>query len=82
MYFLIGLICGGSFIWTGIKVAFSSGCDAVTFHIGGRIIDTTCWHGYGSVPNGFTSGWAGFLSIVAGITLIIIGLVSEAVHSW
>ena len=74
MWFLIGLVCGGSFIWTGFTTLISNSCSLVTFGGGGRIIKATCWEGYKNVPHALTGGWAGTLSIFAGVLIMLIGV--------
>ena len=79
MWILIGLVCGGSFIWTGLSTLLSNNCALVTFGSGSaRIIKTTCWEGYKHVPHAFTGGWAGILSIFAGVLIMLFGVGAEA----
>jgi hypothetical protein len=81
MAVLFGLICGGSFVFSAFQIWFNSKCELVTFGMGARIVRTTCWEGYASVPHALTSGWAGTLSFIAGILVFLFGLGSQAAIS-
>ena len=81
MVAIISLICGGSFIFTAFQTGLSNHCQLVTFNLGARLIRTSCWDGYASVPHALTGGWAATLSFLAGLFIIAIGFGIEATRS-
>mgnify|MGYP001193189681 CR=1 FL=1 len=63
---LIGLVCGGLFMFNGFSVLTDPECDTVSFGGGGRVVRITCY-----AADSYTSGAVS--GTVAGLGMLVVG---------